>query len=69
MAFGKAQEKITSDASDALYGYIWDLTILEFLINLHSKRNETTKRQEAVSLIAYITRMHTCTVFNFQSTL
>lgn len=51
MAFGKAQEKITSDASDALYGYIWDLTILEFLINLHSKRNETTKRHEAVSLM------------------
>ncbi len=65
MAFGKAQEKITSDASDALYGYIWDLTILEFFINLHSKRNETTKRQEAVSLNAYITCIQVqCLIFS-----
>ncbi|ODN03653.1 Integrator complex subunit 8 [Orchesella cincta] len=54
MAFGKAQEKITSDASDALYGFIWDLTILEFLINLHSKRNETTKRQEAIKVMGLL---------------
>jgi integrator complex subunit 8 len=49
MAFGMAQEKLTSDAGDSLYGFIWDLTILEFLINLHTKRNEISKRQQAVS--------------------
>ena len=47
-AFGMAQEKVTLDGSDALYGFIWDLTILEFLENLHTKRNETKKKQEVV---------------------
>jgi integrator complex subunit 8 len=49
VAFGMAQEKMTNDSSDSLYGFVWDLTILEFLINLHSKRGETSKRQQAVS--------------------
>ncbi len=48
VAFGMAQEKTTNDSSDSLYGFIWDLTILEFLINLHTKRNEMAKRQQAV---------------------
>lgn len=48
VAFGMAIEKTTNDASDSLYGFIWDLTILEFLINLHTKRNEMAKRQQAV---------------------
>lgn len=47
-AFGMAQEKVTTDAGDSLYGFIWDLTILEFLINLHTKRGEFNKRQQAV---------------------
>ncbi|CAG7830328.1 unnamed protein product, partial [Allacma fusca] len=54
VAFGMAQEKVSSDASDSLYGFIWDLTILEFLVNLHTKRNETKKRQEAVKLLGLL---------------
>jgi len=49
MAFGMAHEKTTNDSSDSLYGFIWDLTVLEFLINLHAKRSETSKRLQAVS--------------------
>lgn len=56
VAFGMAIEKTTNDASDSLYGFIWDLTILEFLINLHTKRNEMAKRQQAV-------RIHPTTYF------
>jgi len=50
MAFGMAQEKITNDSSDSLYGFVWDLTILEFIVNLHAKRNEVSKRLQAVSI-------------------
>jgi len=49
-----AQEKTSLDAADALYGFIWDSTILEFLINLHFKRNELSKLQQAVSKYVYL---------------
>ncbi|XP_035713641.1 integrator complex subunit 8 [Folsomia candida] len=54
VAFGMAIEKTTNDASDSLYGFIWDLTILEFLINLHTKRNEMAKRQQAVKVMGLL---------------
>jgi len=54
-AFGMVQEKVTTDAGDSLYGFIWDLTILEFLINLHMKRNELNKRNHAVRFHSQIT--------------
>jgi len=54
VAFGMAQEKVTNDSSDSLYGFIWDLTILEFLINLHTKRNETSKRQQAIKVMGLL---------------
>jgi len=54
LAFGMAQEKLTTDSADALYGFIWDLTILEFLVNLHTKRNEFGKRQQAIRVMGLL---------------
>lgn len=54
LAFGKAQEQMSSDASDSLYGFIWDLAILEFLISLHSKRNEFRKKQQAMKVMGLL---------------
>lgn len=33
---------------DGYYEYIWDTTMLEFIINLHTKRGETAKKNIAV---------------------
>lgn len=50
MAFKCLSETMSSDASDCYYDCIWDVNILEFLIALHSKRNEHNKKQKAVSI-------------------
>lgn len=34
---------------DSYYPCIWDTTILEFLVNLHTKRGEQHRKQQAVS--------------------
>ncbi|XP_022092022.1 integrator complex subunit 8-like [Acanthaster planci] len=51
-AFKALQEKSCYDAGDALYDCIWDVTILEYLIYLHNKRNEQDKKQKAVQALS-----------------
>lgn len=38
-----------SDAMDAYYSCIWDVTLLEFIVNLHGKKGEHIRKQQAVS--------------------
>ncbi|XP_078735577.1 integrator complex subunit 8 [Lampetra fluviatilis] len=47
-AFKALQEQNSSDSMDMYYDYIWDVTILEYLIHLHHKRGEADKKQLAV---------------------
>ncbi|XP_064611171.1 integrator complex subunit 8-like [Liolophura sinensis] len=47
-AFKALQERNTYDAMDTYYPFIWDISILEFLIHLHTKRGEMDKRQAAL---------------------
>lgn len=42
------------DAMDAYYPCIWDLTILEYLINLHNKRGETQRKQQVIKIIGLL---------------
>ena len=51
-AFQCLQDRGCCDASDQLYHMVWDVTILEFLINLHSRRGEEVKMLQAVSINA-----------------
>lgn len=37
-----------TDAMDAYYNCIWDTTLLEFIINLHAKKGEHSRKLEAV---------------------
>ena len=39
---------------DAYYPCIWDLTILEYLINLHNKRGETQRKQQVIKIIGLL---------------
>ncbi|KAL8181908.1 UNVERIFIED_CONTAM: Integrator complex subunit 8 [Gekko kuhli] len=50
-AFKVLQEQNSHDAMDSYYDYIWDITILEYLTNLHHKRGETDKKQIAIKAI------------------
>ena len=47
------QESTCQDTSDGYYEYIWDTTLLEFIINLHSRRGEIAKKNLAVSVILH----------------
>ena len=51
------QEPTCQDASDSYYEYIWDSTLLEFIINLHARRGEIAKKNLAVSIKM---RFHSC---------
>ena len=43
------QERNSVDAMDAYYNCLWDVTLMEFIINMHQKRGEIQRRDEVVS--------------------
>ncbi|XP_065215159.1 integrator complex subunit 8 [Planococcus citri] len=53
-AFKCLSENATSDASDCYYNCIWDVNILEFLISLHTKRNQYSKKQKAIDTVGLL---------------
>lgn len=54
MASSEQKNCVTVDAMDAYYHCIWDTTILEYLINLHSKRGEHHRKQLAIKVIGLL---------------
>lgn len=42
------------DSTDDLYEYIWDLNLLEYLVNLHYRRGEDERRNNAIKLISQL---------------
>lgn len=48
-AFRCLQERSCNDAMDSLYQFMWDVTMLEFIIQLHHKRGETHRKAVAVT--------------------
>lgn len=57
MAGNEQKNAVPNDAMDAYYHCIWDTTILEYLINLHTKRGEYHRKQLAVSIILSLYRL------------
>ncbi|KAH9503515.1 Integrator complex subunit 8 [Bulinus truncatus] len=51
-AFKALQERNVYDAMDAYYSCIWDVSILEFLVNLHTRKGEMDKRQTALRALS-----------------
>ncbi|KAH0567519.1 integrator complex subunit 8 [Cotesia glomerata] len=54
MASSDQKSCASTDAMDAYYHCIWDTTILEFLIHLHSKRGEHHRKQLAIKVIGML---------------
>lgn len=48
-SLGDIKSSTCSDAMDSYYSCIWDTTILEYLVHLHTKRGEHHRKQQAVS--------------------
>lgn len=53
-AFRCLQERTCNDAMDSLYPFIWDITLLEFIIQLHHKRGETQRKALAMKAIGML---------------
>ncbi|XP_012271217.1 integrator complex subunit 8 isoform X2 [Orussus abietinus] len=54
MAAGDQKNCAPADAMDAYYYCIWDTTILEYLIHLHTKRGEHHRKQLAIKVIGLL---------------
>ncbi|KAG1652074.1 Integrator complex subunit 8 [Nymphon striatum] len=54
VAFKWLSERPCNDSCDSYYNCIWDITLLEYLINFHARCGETDKRQLALSAIGLL---------------
>ena len=52
LAFNAMKQTTRNDASEFYYDFIWDITLLEFVVHIHSKRGENDKKQFAVQAIS-----------------
>ncbi|KAH7642637.1 integrator complex subunit 8-like protein [Dermatophagoides farinae] len=53
-AFKDLSQNNFIDSSDDLYDCIWDVTLLEYLINYHTRRGEDERKQKAIHLISQL---------------
>lgn len=53
----------SADAMDAYYYCIWDTTLLEYLINIHTKRGEHHRKQLAVNIFIFLEKKLFCECF------
>ena len=54
LAFKSLSERSCYDSCDDLMDCIWDVTMLEFLVNLNSKRGDTERKSRNVQLIGQL---------------
>lgn len=51
MAVKQLNERVSNDCCDDIYECIWDITLLEHIVNIHARRNEYEKTAKAIQLI------------------
>lgn len=51
MAIKQLNERVCNDSREDIYECIWDITLLEFVINMHAKRNELELKNKAIHLM------------------
>ena len=54
MAFKQLNERVCNDCCDDIYECIWNVTLLEYIINLHTKRGEVERRTKVIQLIGQL---------------
>lgn len=53
-SLGDVKSSSCSDSMDSYYNCIWDITILEFLVHLHSKRGEHQRKHQAMRVLGLL---------------
>lgn len=48
------QERNAVDAMDAYYSCLWDVSLIEFIINMHHKRGEVHRRDKALKMMGLL---------------
>ncbi|KAG7154198.1 Integrator complex subunit 8-like [Homarus americanus] len=48
------QERNSVDAMDAYYSCLWDVSLIEFIINMHQKRGEIQRRDKALTMMGLL---------------
>lgn len=48
------QERNSVDAMDAYYCCLWDVSLIEFIINMHQKRGEIQRRDKAMKMMSLL---------------
>lgn len=54
VAFKQLNERFCNDCCDDLYECIWDITLLEYIIHIHTKRGEFERKCRLVQLIGQL---------------
>lgn len=54
IAFKQLNERVCNDCCDDIYECIWNVTLLEYIINLHTKRGEIERRTKVIQLIGQL---------------
>ena len=53
-AFKSLEERNAFDGMDALYQYLWDVTILEYAVSMHNKKGEFSRKKKALETISQL---------------
>jgi len=51
VGFTQLEERQSNDAMDSLYPVLWDVTLLEYAVSMHTKRGEYARRRKALKQI------------------
>lgn len=54
IAFKQLNERYCNDCCDDIYECIWNVTLLEYIINMHSRRGEAERRTKVMQLIGQL---------------
>ena len=41
---------------DELYDYLWDVTLLEYIVSMHAKRGEFSRKRRALDIITQVSK-------------
>lgn len=54
VAFRYLEDRGSCDAMDDLYAYIWDVTLLEYAVAMHTRRGEFSRRKRALDCLSQL---------------
>lgn len=54
MAFKQLNERVCNDCCDDIYECIWNITLLEYIINIHARRGEIERRTKVIQLLGQL---------------